>query len=877
MIKKKKYEDLKLRSWVIIFLISALYIGLSFVFNFSIWKQVFYRESLSQLTIQGESPIYEFVAEQVKNNILNFKNAFQNTSLVLYPFGWDYSLDDIAPINGFYFLFLRPFLSIHQSFMLIVLLSIYISNISMYALLRLLGISRKVSFLFGLVFGFSPFVALRIGGHPTYVAFYLFTLPAIFLMLLMRSTSFRRRFLYSALLGLSLFLVVLTNLYFAVMMCIMLALLVFFFLWYEKKAFTFFMKKYMTAMVASMAISVFLLIPWFIQLYKRSLFNPYIPPLSWVDSITFSADLFSVVWPSYFNPFYVSFVAFLNTYTTYRPAFESITYPGLITLASFILFFFFRKKLPRFIHVLHVTAFAFWVLSLGPFLQILGRNTSIPLPYVVINFIPYLQMARAPGRFIVPFIFLASICGAFLVNYLLERKYAKKARVLFFALLVLFLIDQTYYISKPLIVLVPNKLYSYLKTHNYKGPLLEVPFTIRDGLENLGSFDAVWSFRKHNRFNMNLTTFGIYAGRINPDTFTYYKRNALIRPLGHILESKITSVDAAMSQFRIEIARRLLDFYSVEYATLKQDERYSPIISTLFEKLSFREVLKQDAYTLYRRAITEDSFDKVKFGEKGDDFYLERGWSVREKGGRWAIGKHANVFLNPRNARKHLLYFKATSSYVRPQKTDIYIDSRYVGTKTIGSMQTYTLKIPFSLRKGLNIVSFRFKKPFVPARVYAGNKDRRALSAFFNEIQLKPTTSLPDGSLFEHSLGSNKNIFFISTGWSFGEKKGRWLIDNNAYALLHAPKNNTKKLYLKVLSLAENQRLKIFVDGVYIKTIRPTDRITAYEILLLKPLKKGLVIIEFEATRFIRPANEWEGTKDKRRLFVFFEEIKFAQ
>lgn len=159
----------------------------SVIFYKNIWYQVINKDPETQLTIQGETPIYEFVAETVKNNLLAFKNPFI-TSSVLYPFGWRFALDDSAPINGIYFIFLRPFLSIHQSFMLITLLSVIVSGLSMYYLLRLLKINKTVSLLVSLVFCFSPFISIRIGAHPTYTAFYLFTLPTIFFLKLIKST-----------------------------------------------------------------------------------------------------------------------------------------------------------------------------------------------------------------------------------------------------------------------------------------------------------------------------------------------------------------------------------------------------------------------------------------------------------------------------------------------------------------------------------------------------------------------------------------------------------------------------------------------------------------------------------------------------------------
>ena len=194
--------------------------GISVLFYPTIWRQMIVSAPADQLMIQGESPVYEFVAETVRQNILAGKNPFAETRQVLYPLGWQFALDDVAPINGFYFLFLRPFLNIHQSLMMIVLGSVIASGLTMYILLKQLKIESLVALLSSLIFGFTPFVSERIGAHPTYVALYLFALPAIFWLRLI-SVPLSNKVWSAVWLGISLALPFVTNLYFAVMLAIM--------------------------------------------------------------------------------------------------------------------------------------------------------------------------------------------------------------------------------------------------------------------------------------------------------------------------------------------------------------------------------------------------------------------------------------------------------------------------------------------------------------------------------------------------------------------------------------------------------------------------------------------------------------------------------
>ncbi len=277
--------------------ICIIYLLVSLFFYQVIWMQVLKPENPSVLLVQGETPVYEFVAEHVRLNILSGKNPFGSTDRVLYPMGWNISMEDTAPFNGFLFLFLRPFLSIHQSFVVIMLASVFASNITMYWLLRIVGIRRSIAFLAGLMYGFTPFVSYRITGHPTYIAMYLFVVPAIFFINLYQSRIVIQKVRNALLLAASLVLMLLTNLYFVIMFVLLIGVWIgFSFIFSFKKSWQSFIDLYKYIILTGIT-SIILLIPWIVEFIENIRFSPRSVPQGFADNIAFSADVFGFIWP----------------------------------------------------------------------------------------------------------------------------------------------------------------------------------------------------------------------------------------------------------------------------------------------------------------------------------------------------------------------------------------------------------------------------------------------------------------------------------------------------------------------------------------------------------------------------------------------------
>ncbi len=708
-----------------------IYLLISIFFYHSIWEQLWTPEDPNVLLIQGETPVYEFVAEQVRINILSGYNPFASTDRVLYPMGWNIAMEDIAPFNGFIFLLLRPFLSVHQAFIAIMVLSVFLSNITMYWLLRVVKIRRSIAFISGLLYGFTPFVAYRIAGHPTYIALYLFTLSAIFFLLLYQAKTVRQKSLFAVCLGLSFVLMVLTNLYFVIMFVLLVCLWVLcsFLFQFEKTWLAF--RTLFPYIVLSGAVGLVLLTPWMIELIKNIELNPRSVPQGFGDSIVLSSDIFGFFWPRQ-NRVYTPAVDYIISRFGYKPFYESFIYPGVLLIIPTILYMRYRKKISAYLFPLYMTALTILVLTWGPVLKVGTLQTIIPLPYQIIHYIPYFQMARAPGRFIVGFVFLMCIVFAFLLQYVLVRVRGKQWYILSI-IMVVFFIDHTNHIFPPLRMPVPDNIYRYLASQP-PTPLLEIPFSIRDGLKNHGHLHSVWSMQPQFRHGHPL--FGIYAGRVPDNQFAYFQTHPFFGSLGELIRIENQDKAATMSKLSSQNLAQAADVFGFEYVLLKEKEAYSTYAATLLST-QFKPIMKDNGYVLYKKQSKNRKLTTgIQLSKEDTRNLLQDGWSPPEREGRWAVGGISTLYLNAKSGAQKLI-LKA-HSIAQDQHLTVYMNRKKAAQIPIGvEREKHTIYVSPDMVRDVNMIQFIPSRMIQPKELDPASQDERELSIFYSAIQLE--------------------------------------------------------------------------------------------------------------------------------------------
>ncbi len=739
-------------------IILLLFIFISIIFNFSLWKELF----INKITI-GDNISSELVFEASYQNILHFRNPFI-TNLILYPFTINYSLGDPGTANVVFFFLLRPFFNPHQSLLLITLMSFLLNNLFMYLVLRRLKINQYISVLISLIFGFTPFLSHRVLGHYTYIPIYFF--PLIFLIIseFLKSNKNKNKIILSAIFGLSLGLVILSNFYYFFMILLAIISLIVYWFFQDRIVFFKIIWRNIRYMFLSFVVFTLIIIPWVLSVYQLIKSEGLVNTPGFGGAVELSADVFSFLTPSEYNPIYKTMfskiVTILPAFSKYNNFFldrwERFVYPGIIIVLIYCLIIFLKivKKFPLAlwdnIKPYFITSLFFAVLMLGPFLKIFNHWTVnldgvavvFPLPFLMLHYIPGLSTIRASSRFAPIFVFFACLITAYAIDFVFKKINKKKQIIILISLFLIFFIDQLYVIPTKFNREIPNNIYLFLKNRP-QGTVLEIPFTVRDGFNYIGFVHAIQPMAGQPIHGKPII--GGYTARVPSYIFDYYKKLPFIGHVAIIIdkgnynpfkekpkEVKVVSFDGS-----VEEAKKELNFLDVKYLILKNDEKYSAPIVGMLPDFGFVRKMRDGDYDLYEREIKKQDFINLRFGDKEDYLYAASGFSIRENGFRWTEGKMAKVFVKSYDADKKVMIFSASSFY-EPQEVKVYLNENYLGAKKISvNDEKYSFDITNKLEPGINTFSFRFSKSFEPAKVLTDNKDDRNLSVKFNSLEIE--------------------------------------------------------------------------------------------------------------------------------------------
>lgn len=743
----KKYSSV----FIILF-----YLGVNFLFNYhAFWSELVNDTSINGAVI-GEVNATEWGMELTYKRLLNLENPFKPLKSIFYPYEIDISTGDVG--FAFHFLYLRPFLSPHQSLSLLVVLNMFLANICMYALLRKLKIDKLSSFLAGLAFGFMTFITNRMG-HLTYTLYYVFPLFYLSYLYFMEAKSIRNKMIFTLTTSLVFVFTMWQHMYYFIMLLISIGSLGVYFLIANSKKIINLIKENIKYIFLSVITITLLMIPWLTAFLEVVKFSQPPQSMGWGGAIGFSSDLLGYFVPSVYNFYYGDYVTYLiNKFdiTFAKGIFENFTYPGVIILIgyTYILSQKLRKKLNKNlwkdIKAYFIASLVFLVLTLGPFLHVAGRwmlpldegiRVVVPLPYVILHYIPFLANIRTPGRLIVGFIFFAYIVIAFL----LARYFKNKPKEVIIAATVIFIsifiFDQRYQ-KQPITTsphYFPKKIYKEINKDKSFSVVLEIPFTVRDGITYFGDKDAVYQIM--GQFTFDKPLIGGYIGRVPNYVKEYNEKDPFVGYLGRIIDEDVNlngSIDreklSEWQELDYEAAKNSIDFLSIKNIIFNNIKPYYASLSALLVDLGYEKKLNDGNYDLYERAVNERFFTEVNLGEKQSNLYTGMGWYEPEENSfRWS-SKKASVFFKTPQYKNSKLLFTAASFYA-PNEAEIYINKKYVNTiKLTPAIKTFDVNIPFNMSRGINTVHFIFAKSYKPSDVLGG-EDRRDISAKFYNIR----------------------------------------------------------------------------------------------------------------------------------------------
>jgi hypothetical protein len=304
------------------------------------------------------------------------------------------------------------------------------------------------------------------------------------------------------------------------------------------------------------------------------------------------------------------------------------------------------------------------VFSLGPLLHVDGRylfdldglQTTLPLPYVLLHYIPLVSAGRAPNRFsalaLVGLAPLVSLGAAAILA--LGRRWWQQSLLCAVAA-VLLVLDG---LSTPMPVTsasVPAP-YRALAQEDEDHTLLVLPFGLR---HSFGVYGAENTRVQYFQSVHGKRLIGGNTSRAPSDTFSYYERVAPLRVLMDIEGYKGWDPSAA-GELAKDFASlvRLLDVrYVVVHAPLPGRLPYADTYGQAFAYVARLLPLRRAAVdqagevAVFRieRSQSEAALE-VRADRPGDELYFGPGWGpagelIAGVPARWAVGRQAELYL----------------------------------------------------------------------------------------------------------------------------------------------------------------------------------------------------------------------------------------
>ncbi|MBM3328617.1 MAG: hypothetical protein FJY67_03970 [Calditrichaeota bacterium] len=400
-----------------------------------------------------------------------------SSPLIYHPLGTDLSPEPF-PFGLAHYLLSQLFPAL-SAFNVLYLLQFPFAAWGAYRLALHLWGNRSGALLAGLIYGFGPYMMIRGTGHLSLMTNGFFPLALLTIFRAIVAERVIPRQMVAA--GLMLTLACLTSTYHAIFLFLYCLALTFYLLRVERSP------GGAGRLLGIGAVTSIMLIPWGLKFLSATATGYYratgMLGQAWLGSV----DLLGILAPPALHPIYGEgarrWFGIIGS-----GGIERTAYTGVIVLCLAILGARCLRS-DRWGRWVLLSTIGAWVMSLGPFLQVVGRMTYIPLPGFVMAVTPVLQHARAPGRWTILTILGIALLAAGGVKWLQERTRPGRCR-LYLAAIVLLTLFEYWPSPYPVADATVPGLLSRLPIDERHPALLDLPLGRIDGLTGRGRFEA---------------------------------------------------------------------------------------------------------------------------------------------------------------------------------------------------------------------------------------------------------------------------------------------------------------------------------------------------------------------------------------------------
>jgi hypothetical protein len=707
----------------------------------------------------------------IKQLVLEGKTWSFFTDAVFYPRGVDLTYPVLFGLGlplAVAIPFVR-FLGIVLTFNLIIFITFTVAAYSTFLLVNDLTKDSRAAFISAFIFAFSPFQMARIIGHFG-IATSGMWIP-LYLLFFTRATT-RGNTIELILTPLVMTFAFISNPYYAIFLGLFTIIYCVYHIFFKDDLYA---KQLLWKKLFPMGcLAVFFLLPlvWITFTHGREEFYFY-SPIS--EANDYSADLLAFFLPSAYHSIFGHFVHDIYFSHFTGNVTEQTIYLGYMVLVlSIIAIVKVHREKTRFWAII---AIAFFVLSLGPFLHINGRDTLalggmsvwLPLPNLLFYFIPLVKAMRVPSRFSIVLIMALSVLAGHGVAYLLKRVEGKRAASIGVLGLIIIVISFEFSILPvPLVDARIPKVYEGIAQER-SGTLLDVPLYWSVGIYQ--HYQTVHHKRLLYSQVPRLPPLLVltYAESIpfvklfrNPELIKGYAENPVDKAdilrfieffdLSYIVIHK----DLLEPWFYTYFVRYKWDSSPPSPPIMQASEIFDRLLRFLMTYFPVAQV-EEDGNIVVLKLAREHQVDALwmgkdgyilDFGSTSPQVFLSEGWSYPEHWEEltfaWAEAKESRLWVYlPRVAAlsMELRIQPFTFPGSPPQGMKIYVNGRFLHYISLASndWRSYTLHLSQAdLIGGINNFRFVYDYTAAPVEVLSGNGDQRQLAVNFDYIAFHP-------------------------------------------------------------------------------------------------------------------------------------------
>jgi hypothetical protein len=235
----------------------------------------------------------------------------------------------------------------------------------------------------------------------------------------------------------------------------------------------------------------------------------------------------------------------------------------------------------------------FALLSLGPFIHILGVNTYVPGPWALLRYVPLLGLARTPARFTTVLMLAVAMLFALALSWLVAR-FPSRRRFMLVSIGAVLILE---------LLPLPRQLYSAEVPRVYRhvaaappdARVLELPFGVRDGTSSVGDFTARSQFFQTSHHTMLI---GGYLSRVSRRRIAEIRRYEMLDALITLSEGR--AVDAGRQRRLIEEGPRFAKRHRVDFVVIDRMRAAEPLCLFAIKAFRLLHVETDGPFELYR-------------------------------------------------------------------------------------------------------------------------------------------------------------------------------------------------------------------------------------------------------------------------------------